>query len=40
MDIFIAKGDTLGAVDGHKVVVEVATWPEDLKSATGYITKF
>lgn len=39
MDIFIAKGDTLGAVDGHKVVVEVATWPEDLKSATGYITK-
>ncbi|MFB2515994.1 ribonuclease R [Lysinibacillus sp. OTC-L20] len=39
MDIFIAKGDTLGAVEGHKVVVEVATWPEDLKSATGYITK-
>ncbi|KOY82175.1 ribonuclease R [Lysinibacillus sp. FSL H8-0500] len=39
MDIFIAKGDTLGAVDGHKVVVEIATWPEDLKSATGYITK-
>lgn len=39
MDIFIAKDDTLGAVDGHKVVVEVATWPEDLKSATGYITK-
>ncbi|KOS71690.1 ribonuclease R [Lysinibacillus contaminans] len=39
MDIFIAKGDTLGAVDGHKVVVEISTWPEDLKSATGYITK-
>lgn len=39
MDIFIAKEDTLGAVDGHKVVVEIATWPEDLKSATGYVTK-
>ncbi|MEG0448986.1 MAG: ribonuclease R [Lysinibacillus sp.] len=39
MDIFIAKGDTLGAVDGHKVVVEISTWPDDLKSAAGYITK-
>lgn len=39
MDIFVAKGDTLGAVDGHKVVVEIATWPDELRSATGYITK-
>lgn len=39
MDVFIAKDDTLGAVDGHKVVVEIVTWPDDLKSATGYITK-
>lgn len=39
MDIFIAKEDTLGAVDGHKVVVEIATWPDELKSATGFVTK-
>lgn len=37
MDIFIAKGDTLGAVEGHKVVVEITNWPEDTKSATGMV---
>lgn len=39
MDIFIAKEDALGAVDGHKVVVEVTHWPDATKSATGMITK-
>ncbi|NLY80507.1 MAG: ribonuclease R [Lysinibacillus sp.] len=39
MDIFVAKEDTLGAIDGHKVVVEVTNWPSDIKSATGVIIK-
>ena len=39
MDIFIAKDDALGAVDGHKVVAEVTHWPDASKSATGVITK-
>lgn len=39
MDIFIAKGDTLGAVDGHKVVVEITGWPEGRMSATGMVTQ-
>ncbi|AYC30097.1 ribonuclease R [Paenisporosarcina cavernae] len=39
MDIFIAKEDTLGAMDGHKVVAEIVDWPEGRKSATGVITK-
>lgn len=39
MDIFIAKEDALGAVDGHKVVVEVTHWPDETKSATGMVTK-
>lgn len=40
MDIFVTKEDSLGAVDGHKVVVEVTNWPDEIKSATGMITKF
>ncbi|MEL4026043.1 ribonuclease R [Lysinibacillus endophyticus] len=39
MDIFVTKEDSLGAVDGHKVVVEIVNWPDDIKSATGVITK-
>lgn len=39
IDIFIAKGDTLGAVDGHKVVVEITGWPEGRMSATGMVTQ-
>ena len=39
MDIFIAKGNSLDAVDGHKVVVEITDWPSDLKSATGMVTQ-
>lgn len=39
MDIFVTKEDSLGAVDGHKVVVEITNWPDDIKSATGMITK-
>ncbi|MFC5540892.1 ribonuclease R [Ureibacillus sp. FSL K6-3587] len=39
MDIFVAKEDSLGAVDGHKVVVEVTNWPSEIKSATGVIIK-
>lgn len=39
MDIFIGKGDSLDAVDGHKVVVEITNWPEDLKSASGMVVQ-
>ncbi|OCS87165.1 ribonuclease R [Caryophanon tenue] len=39
MDIFIAKEHTLGAIEGHKVVVEITQWPEDNKSATGMVTQ-
>ncbi|MBZ5202512.1 ribonuclease R [Planomicrobium chinense] len=39
MDVFIAKDDTLGAVDGHKVVVEITGWPEGRMSATGMVTQ-
>ena len=39
MDIFIAKGDALDAVDGHKVVVEITEWPSEIKSATGMVTQ-
>ncbi|WP_124069781.1 ribonuclease R [Filibacter tadaridae] len=39
MDVFIAKGDSLDAVDGHKVVVEITNWPDELKSATGMVSQ-
>lgn len=39
MDVFIGKGDSLDAVDGHKVVVEITDWPVDGKSATGMVTQ-
>ncbi|WP_438319191.1 ribonuclease R [Sporosarcina sp. FA9] len=39
MDIFIGKGDSLEAVDGHKVVVEITKFPEESKSATGIVTQ-
>ena len=39
MDVFIAKGDTLGAIEGHKVVVEITEWPNERKSATGMVTQ-
>lgn len=37
-DIFIARNHTLGAVDGHKVVVEITEWPDGRHSAAGMIT--
>ncbi|WP_419465933.1 ribonuclease R [Bacillus spongiae] len=36
-DIFIPKNDNLGAVEGHKVVVELTSYPEGRKSAEGEI---
>lgn len=39
MDIFIGKGNSLDAVDGHKVVVEITDWPSELKSATGMVVQ-
>lgn len=39
MDIFVTKEDSLGAIDGHKVVVEVTNWPSEIRSATGVIIK-
>nr|WP_141432623.1 ribonuclease R [Bacillus sp. 03113] len=38
-DIFIPKASSLGAVEGHKVVVKLTTYPEGRKSAEGEITK-
>ncbi|MEK4802715.1 ribonuclease R [Oceanobacillus sp. FSL K6-0118] len=36
-DIFIPKGKTNGAVDGHKVIVEITKYPEGRKSAEGEV---
>ncbi|QKS72235.1 ribonuclease R [Paenalkalicoccus suaedae] len=38
-DIFIPKGQSLGAVDGHKVLVEITQYPEGRKSAEGHVKK-
>lgn len=39
MDIFVAKGDTLGAAEGHKVIVEITDWPSGRNSAAGKISQ-
>ena len=39
MDLFIPKGSSLDAVEGHKVIAEITEWPDDSKSATGMITQ-
>jgi ribonuclease R len=36
-DIFIPKGSSQGAVDGHKVVVKLVTYPEGRMSAEGEV---
>lgn len=36
-DIFIAKGHTHGAVDGHKVLARITKYPEGRKSAEGEV---
>ncbi|SES69283.1 ribonuclease R [Salinibacillus kushneri] len=38
-DIFIPKGVTSGAVDGHKVIVEITKFPEDRMSAEGAVVE-
>lgn len=38
-DIFIPKNQELGAVDGHKVLVEITQYPEGRKSAEGHVIK-
>ncbi|WP_432352699.1 ribonuclease R [Sporosarcina sp. A2] len=39
MDLFIAKGNNLGAIEGHKVVAEITEFPSDMKSATGMVVQ-
>lgn len=36
-DIYIPKGATLGAVDGHKVVVELTSYGDEKKSPEGHV---
>ncbi|MBM6618987.1 ribonuclease R [Bacillus suaedaesalsae] len=36
-DIFVPKGASMGAVDGHKVVVRITTYPEGRMSAEGEV---
>lgn len=36
-DIFVPKGQTKGAVDGHKVIVEITKYPEGRMSAEGNV---
>ena len=38
-DIFIPKGQTNGAVDGHKVIVNITKFPEERMSAEGEIVE-
>lgn len=38
-DIFIPKNASMGAVEGHKVVVRLTTYPENRKNAEGEIIK-
>ncbi|WP_057763404.1 ribonuclease R [Cytobacillus praedii] len=38
-DIFIPKAASLGAVEGHKVVVKLTTYPEGRKSAEGEVVQ-
>lgn len=38
-DIFIPKGATMGAVEGHKVVVKITEYPEGRLSAEGEVIK-
>ncbi|NRK74131.1 RNB domain-containing ribonuclease, partial [Salmonella enterica subsp. enterica serovar Typhi] len=38
-DIFIPKGSTKGAIEGHKVVVKLTSYPEGRKNAEGEVIK-
>ena len=38
-DIFIPKGQSNGAIDGHKVIVNITKFPEDRMSAEGEIVE-
>ncbi|WP_042353956.1 ribonuclease R [Bacillus rubiinfantis] len=38
-DIFIPKGASKGAVEGHKVIVKLVSYPEGRKSAEGEVTE-
>ncbi|WP_018930937.1 ribonuclease R [Gracilibacillus lacisalsi] len=38
-DIFVPKGEAKGAVDGHKVIVEITKYPEGRMSAEGSVVE-